>query len=357
MRAPRHPSSPVVGGRAALRRAARIGIGIVTVAAASVISSAASAESMSTTAARPQASAAAATATTSAAPKTFWRSSRDGWFWYLDPPLPGDDTEADEPRIDPPALPPLPPTPAEQDLARFKSFQAELEAAMNVSIINPSPANVGRFLELWAESRRKAAVFTDVAQATAARMPWVDETSRGVRPPNPLAQRAFDQIRAADTDAQLRALAQTHGLYFFFRGDCPYCHVAAPLLKQFADRYGITVFAISMDGSTLPPHFPTAARDNGIAGRFLAELQIPVEQFQVPFTVLAEPSTRHVLPVGFGVMTEAEITNRLMLLMRALPPQGADTARTGSATAPTTLPTALPPVATTDAAQQPMSPP
>ena len=37
----------------------------------------------------------------------------------------------------------------------------------------------------------------------------------------------------------IRELSKNYGLFFFFRGSCFYCHGFAPVLKQFAMRYGI----------------------------------------------------------------------------------------------------------------------
>jgi len=249
----------------------------------------------------------------------YWKSNREGWFWYQDPP-------ALDKAIDERAVPQAPAMTAEErDLAEFKEFQQRLERSLNAAIINPTEANLGRFLELWAESRRKASTFTDLAQAVAVKMPWVDETAQGTRPPNPAAQRVFDQVQAQENDTLMRSLSRTHGLYFFFRGDCAYCHAFSPMLKQFEQKYGFTVFAISMDGAGLPL-FPRPARDNGQAARVMDSLGIPAEQFQVPFTVLAQPGAREVLPVGFGPMTAAELVERIALLVRMRDDPGSNAA-------------------------------
>ncbi|MBQ0961751.1 conjugal transfer protein TraF [Ideonella sp. 4Y11] len=249
----------------------------------------------------------------------YWQSHRDGWFWYQDPEM--------EPEKPPQAQPATPAalTADDRDLEEFKAFQQRLERSLNAAIINPNEANLGRFLELWAESRRKASTFTDLAQAVAMRMPWVDETAQGTRPPNPAAQRVFDQVQSQQNDDLMRSLSRTHGLYFFFRGDCAYCHAFSPMLKQFEQKYGFTVFAISMDGAGLPL-FPRPARDSGQAARVMESLGIPAEQFQVPFTVLAQPGAREVLPVGFGPMTAGELVERIALLVRMRDEPGSNAA-------------------------------
>jgi conjugal transfer pilus assembly protein TraF len=241
--------------------------------------------------------------------RAYWRSSRDGWFWYQDPPAENEEALPSRPEISPP-------TAQERDLASHKAFQQRLENALNAAVSNPSEDNLAEFLELWAQARRKASLFTDRAQLLAARMPWVDETAQGTRPPNGAALRVFDQVQADQKDALMQQLARTHGLYFFFRSDCPYCHAHAPMLKQLEQKYGFTVFAVSLDGKGIPM-YPRPARDNGMANQVMQALRIPENHFQVPFTVLAEPGSHELLPVGFGPMTAAEMVDRIAMLLRS----------------------------------------
>lgn len=241
---------------------------------------------------------------------SYWSNRQEGWFWYQDPPVPK------KPRREAPARPQGGRvSTAAKDLASFKDFQRRMEEALQMSVINPSDENVLNYLTLWQEAKTKASVFTDVAQAIAWRTPSVNDDFLGVRPTSPAATQAFDRQREGEQTATVAGLARTHGLFFFFRSDCPYCHAMAPMLKQFEAKYGFTVYAVSMDGGGLPD-YPRPQRDNGIAARLVAELGIPPEEFQVPFTVLAQPGTREILPVGFGVMTASDMVERIDMVMR-----------------------------------------
>ena len=100
------------------------------------------------------------------------------------------------------------------------------------------------------------------------RAPSLDYGLTG-RPTNAMAINAFDE-QQRDRQAQaVRSLAATHGLIFIFRSDCPYCHRFAPILKRFEEEFGMTVFAVSLDGRGLP-EYPNAQPDNGIAARLNA---------------------------------------------------------------------------------------
>ena len=91
-------------------------------------------------------------------------------------------------------------------------------------------------------------------------------------------------------------------LIFFFRGDCAYCHAFAPTLAAFQARYGLRVEAVSVDGGALPG-FAEARRDNGIA----TALRVT----QVPAVYLAQPFTGKITPIGFGVLSEAQLLERI----------------------------------------------
>ena len=97
-------------------------------------------------------------------------------------------------------------------------------------------------------------------------------------------------------------------LFFFFRGDCPYCHAFAPTLEAFQARHGIKVVAISVDGGGMPG-FPDARRDNGIA--------TTLKVSQVPAVYLAQPFTGKITPIGFGVLSETQLLERIATVSAA----------------------------------------
>ncbi len=239
----------------------------------------------------------------------YWRRAKEGWFWQKD--------------VAPVAKPKAPeqkPVPAisadDRDLAELHGFKLKLERALNVATQNPSEANVMRYLEMLTQARQKASVFADTAQAVAVRMPWIDNTlTGGGRPSQPTAQRAHDSIQMQDRDQLLREMAQSYGLYFFFRRNCAYCHVQAPMLKQFQQKYGFTVYAVTLDGGSLPD-FPGAVQDSGLAEKVADAMGVPTQHFIVPAVVLARPSTREVVPVGFGAMTMDQMADRVAMVVR-----------------------------------------
>lgn len=234
----------------------------------------------------------------SLAPAPFWSDRHRGWHFYEDP-APEPAPAVPEKRIPPPAPKLVEQRPVE--LRQFERLQRQLEELRNVAIINPTEDNVRRYMRLEAKVVRQASYFADVAQRVAWTEPDLDMTLQG-RPVNSLAIQAYDQEQSQERQAAVTALASTHVLFFFFRSDCPYCHAFAPTLEAFQARYGIRVVAISVDGRALP-NFPGFRPDNGIAKTLGVR--------QVPAVFLAEPFSNRVTPLGAGVLSEAQLLERI----------------------------------------------
>jgi conjugal transfer pilus assembly protein TraF len=250
----------------------------------------------------PEATAAAPQVHADPPPLTYLRGTPEGFYWYRER----------EPVLVVPAPPPsvqaTPPT-KRPELVEFEAMQAQLEELKKVAIMDPSIANLRAFMRYQGMVLDKAGTFAEQWQRTLALSPDLDTSDR-IRPTNTAAARSFDERQGEADRAALAAYAKTHGLYFYFRSDCPYCHAFAPVVKRFADNTGFTVMAISLDGGVLPD-FPQARRDNGSAARVI-EGGITT----VPALVLMDPRTGARTPVGFGVMSDGELAERLRLLLR-----------------------------------------
>ena len=167
--------------------------------------------------------------------------------------------------------------------------------------MRPSEANVRRYMELESQVVARASYFADVAQRVAWATPQLDPTLQG-RPVNAKALEVFDQAEMVDRSRAIADLGKDHVLFFFYRSDCPYCHAFAPTLAAFQARHSIQVVAISVDGGQLPV-FPNARPDNGIA--------TALKVSQVPAVYLAQPFTGKISPIGFGVLSESQLLERI----------------------------------------------
>ncbi|MES2260961.1 MAG: conjugal transfer protein TraF [Pseudomonadota bacterium] len=236
---------------------------------------------------------------------SYWSDSWRGWHFYEDPERP-DDPVVPRDRRPPPAST-VPTRPRAPELIQFEQLQKTLEEYRNIAIMRPTEANVRRYMELEARVVGQASYFADVAQRVAWATPELDPTLRG-RPVNAKAIEVFEQDQLAKRSQTMAELGKDHVLFFFFRSDCPYCHALAPILDAFQLRHGIRVMAISMDGGTIPG-FPDARTDNGISRT--------LKVAQVPALFLAQPYTGKITPIGFGVLSEAQLLERISIVTKS----------------------------------------
>ena len=239
----------------------------------------------------------------SATASAYWSDSWRGWHFYEEP---ASDEEAAPPaKANTAPLPPAAaPPPRAPELVQFERLQKTLEEYRNIAIIKPTEANVRRYMELEAKVVSQASYFADVAQRVAWATPELDPTLQG-RPVNAKALEVFEQEQLSSRSRSMAELGKDHVLFFFFRSDCPYCHAFAPTLAAFQVRHGINVVAISVDGGPMPG-FPNARTDNGIART--------LNVTQVPAVFLAQPYTGKITPIGFGVLSESQLLERISIV-------------------------------------------
>jgi len=226
---------------------------------------------------------------------TYWLRNREGWFWYQDPPQPA---RKPEPKPLEPARP--------AELVEFEAMQKHLDDLKRVAVMNPSDQNMLAYMRYQRMVMDKSETFAQRWQRLVWTVPDLDYGLTG-RPTNAMAIGAYDEQQRDRQVQTIKNLASTHGLLFIFRSDCPYCHRLAPILKRFEQEYGMTVFAVSLDGRGLP-EYPNPQPDNGIATRLNASM--------VPALYLTAPSRREIQPVGFGVMALTDLVERIAALAK-----------------------------------------
>jgi conjugal transfer pilus assembly protein TraF len=242
------------------------------------------------------------TASAQEGPQRYWSDTWRGWHFYEDPASDVDDKPVAPPKALTPVVPTQPPKAPE--LAAFERLQRAVEETRNIAIMQPTEANVRRYMELESQVVERASYFADVAQRVAWATPELDPTLQG-RPVGAKALEVFEQQQLADRSRSIADLGLDHVLFFLYRADCPYCHAFAPTLQAFQTRHGIKVVAIGVDGGPMP-EFPDARADNGIA--------TTLKVTQVPAVFLAQPFTGKITPIGFGVLSEAQLLERIALV-------------------------------------------
>ena len=221
-----------------------------------------------------------------------------GWHFYCDR------QEEESPRVEP-VPPPRLPGPAQSASERIEAMRKALEEARAEAILDPTREKVAAYLELQRAALQRAAVFSDAFRRTVWATPELDYTLR--RPVGALAKQVWSDQRRQDRDAALARLGERYGLIYLGHAGCAGCRVFGPLLRAFASRHGLDVLAVSLTGEALEG-WPEAVADQGRAAR------LGLGNAPVPALVLFDTALRRVIPVGFGVMAEDEMAERIFAL-------------------------------------------
>jgi conjugal transfer pilus assembly protein TraF len=231
--------------------------------------------------------------------KPFLGDRERGWFWYEEAPLP-------------PAKPKPPKEPRGSagsasakpvEVKQYEQFKAGMEEARIVAMFNPTQANVERYVQYRTALVKIADQLAEAGQRVVWANPDYDFTQ--ARPVSAAGLRVHDAQKTELRQQTLERLARTHVLYFFFKSDCPYCHAFAPILKGFSMASGIKIFPVTLDGGALN-EFPQPHIDRGQAAALGATA--------VPAVFLANPTTRDIAPVAFGLQSETELVDRILAL-------------------------------------------
>lgn len=240
-------------------------------------------------------------------PRSLWESSvwedpDRGFFWYPDQAAPAPSQLEPEHKK------------SIRDLATLEEVEKELRRLRSEAIMNPNEDNVREYLDAQVYVMDKSAMFSDVARRASWTDPSLAYTARTPVTNTALANQR--ERRAAEERALIAELGKSHGLFFFYRGDCHYCKDQAPILKVLKLNYGIPVMAISLDGSGIAG-FPDARPDNGIS--MLVSDGKGIEA--VPALYLVHKDTKSSIPIGFGVLAVDQILNRVRVLVTTQPGQ------------------------------------
>lgn len=190
-----------------------------------------------------------------------------------------------------------------KDIKTAEQLRQELKRREDLAVMDPSEQHMKDYLELWQLTQDKGSVFADSWRRVVWQNPSLDYAQK--RPVNNSAIKIYDEGRLRNEEQQLRTLAREHGLIFFFRSDCPYCHAMAPTLRMLSDRYGIEVLPVSVDGQGLPD-FPQPRDGRAQAAAWGVE--------RVPALFIGSRQTGDRAPIGFGMMALSEIVNRIFVL-------------------------------------------
>lgn len=193
---------------------------------------------------------------------------------------------------------------------RLKGISADLEELKARAILEPTPENLTAYISFQREQLDRASSFADVWRRAVWQNPELDYTLQ--RPVNSLGKRTWLDQRRGDRERVLEQIGRRYGVFYFYSSACAACEVFAPIMRGVADRFGMTVMAVSMDGGPSAT-FPNYRINTGQYER------MGLSGGQVPALVLYDTQTKRPMPIGYGVLAADEVMDRIFTLTNVKP--------------------------------------
>ena len=211
-----------------------------------------------------------------------------GWFWYDDP----------KEIVSDPAKSPHPVTNDPNVIVSMA--KQKVTTALNQAIVSPTDENITKYMELQEAMGARAETISERWQQVLLKRPDLNYALK--HPTNNVALQVYHEEESRKKEAAIAAFAKKTGLFFFYKSTCHYCQRFAPILKNFATRYGLTIIPVTMDGIPLP-EFPDSRRDNGQSKQF----QVTV----TPSLYAVNPYTQKAFPIAYGLTSETELRENI----------------------------------------------
>jgi conjugal transfer pilus assembly protein TraF len=204
-----------------------------------------------------------------------------------------------------------PPVPSLSAKERLSAITAELEERKAAAILEPTTENITSYVAFQRQQLDRSSLFADVWQRALWQKPELDYTLQ--RPVSTLGKRAWLDGRKTDRDIVMSQLSQRYGVFYFYSSSCGACDIFAPIMKAVSDKYGLNILAVSMDGG------PTAVFPNYMVDSGQYQKMGLGDQRQVPALVLFDSVTKQPMPIGYGILSQDEIIDRVFQLTQVQP--------------------------------------
>ena len=246
--------------------------------------------------------------------KTWYEAPDQGWSWYIDPPRRSKARKADKDKHQQPL------TGSKEDQGDAKHFYVhtkemeklckDFEELQAKAILNPTLENVQAFQKAYNSIVNRSSSFEKTWMLSSL---ISGESYRESDQPSPKHRKIYREQIDKQLEEDISVLAKTHGLFFIFKNDCPYCHEMAPVVRQLVDQYHFAIKAISPDGEGFK-EFPEAVKDNGTISQINPEGVFPT-------LFLVNPGSGQTIPLARGLTSPSELKDNLKVIIRFLKEQ------------------------------------
>ncbi len=234
---------------------------------------------------------------------SFFEERYRGWLWFEE----NQANTAEEEYLD---LDSKKITP-EEARAEIESLKQELDDLRFVMMARPTPENVRNYRKKEQEMWSQALKLHDAWEMANLMYPEQQDLIN-----NPVNVHAVKMKREKDREIrneQIKELAKKFDLVLFFQKDCGYCQTFSPVLKNFGDKYGFNIEAISMDGTSSHEIFKT---------RSVPELVARLGIEAAPTVIAVSHDSKIAFELIRGYVTLSELEEHSSLAIKYLKSEG-----------------------------------
>ena len=230
----------------------------------------------------------------------YYDKTKDGWFWYEDPPPeqePLDPTDQKE-NVPPRALPSLDNYEVEDLWNMYPDdFQELLNVLQKKAVQRPTEQNIMEYLTMQDIARRKALAYTSATMYVTQKRGDLFSINQ-VYPTAGPGISARVQMQNSEISKTINDAGYNHALIFFVSPGCGFCEKQVGILAYFKDKYGWPIKTIDI------------SRNTNAASRFNVTV--------TPTLLLAKKGQDNYMTVATGVITMSELERKLYRAIRYL---------------------------------------
>lgn len=186
----------------------------------------------------------------------------------------------------------------------LKGMSLELENKLAAATLEPNEKNIQEYMltqKRWVEQSKR---FANVWAKVLLERPELDPTAT-LFPVSQYGSRLQKQIVQQKRTQLIQDLSQNYGLFFFYEGNQKASQAAAPVIKEFSDRYQWAVLPIAIDNAPLSI-FKKNEKNNGMVER----LQINV----FPALYIYNIEMNEAVPIAYGLVSLDQIERNISLM-------------------------------------------
>lgn len=187
-----------------------------------------------------------------------------------------------------------------QELTQFQKMFEEVKAR---AVLYPTEENVKAYMFLQMMVFNQASLFNDTWQKNLRSTPELDYLQKN--PASAVGREVLEKDRYEKMISNLKNINRRYGIFFVYSTKCKYCIKYSEILYDFKQRYNIEIRGISTDGNFFPNWENVSFVNRGQLE------QLGVNYSATPLTILFDMEQNTVIPVGYGLMTQDEIMERI----------------------------------------------